>query len=248
MSVKTEILNDSEPSVSSSIYTIVNGIDNDGEPWKEAADVFSYTTSGIGFQMPRQCSVGTLISLMLNFPSHLRCYDHDEEFYRIWGLVQHCHLGSGEDASTYQIGVAFIGLSPPATYGANPLQNYRICGMTDEGLWSVTESNTKFVQRKEIRYWTHIRPYLALIDNRRETIGGEWASTENISRGGAAVISGLGLNSGDRLKFICEEFDFSGLAVVCNSQQRTDGKLRLSLEFVESEFPVDKLKDRKKVN
>jgi PilZ domain len=248
MSNNTKTKSEAEANVETSLYTIVNGIDNDGEPWKEAADVHSFTSSGISFQLAKKCSVGTLISLMLNLPSHMRCYDHGEEFYRVWGLVQHCHLSSNDEGTSYQIGVAFIGDEPPATYGANALQNYRICGMSEDGLWNVTESDSKFVHRKELRYWTQIRPYLALIDSRRETIGGEWGSTENVSRSGAAVISRLDLNVGDRLKFISEEFDFSGLAVVCNAQEQEDGKRRLSLEFVENDFPIELVESRSKSN
>ncbi|MGH9946413.1 MAG: PilZ domain-containing protein [Pyrinomonadaceae bacterium] len=242
---KSKTAYENEVAEETAIFAIINGIDGEGEPWKEAADVINFTSSGIGFNMSRQCSVGTLISLMLNFPSHLRSYDHDEEFYRVWGLVQHCHSISKDDDETHQLGVAFVGSDPPSSYAGNPMQNYRICGMADDGLWIVTESKTRFVQRRELRHWKKIRPYLALIDNRRETIGGEWATTENISKGGAAVITGLELNVGDRVKFISEDYDFSGLAVVCNSHARSDGKMRLSLEFVENEFPIDTLNSRK---
>ena len=43
------------------------------------------------------------------------------------------------------------------------------------------------------------------------------------------------------MKFICEKYDFSGLAVVCNHQIANDGRQRLHLQFVESSFPVEKL-------
>jgi len=240
MPVKTEETVDAESSVGA-VYAVVNGIDSEGEAWKEAADVFSYTSSGVGLYLPRSCTVGTLISLMLNYPPELRCYDHEEEFYRIWGVVQHCHLGSNDDGSAYQIGIGFIGDDPPATYGANPLQNYRISGMSDEGLWNVSESSSKFVQRKEIRYWQQIDLYLALVDARRETLGGERVVTENISKNGAAVITSLELNVGDRLKIISQLHDFSSLAVVCNLTQLSEDKARVSLQFVEGEFPIEQV-------
>ncbi len=225
-----------------SFYTVVNGIGEDGERWKEVADVFSFTASGVGFYTARECTVGNLVSLMLQMPPHLRCYDHEEEFYQIWGLVQHCHLSSSNELTAFQVGVAFVGKFPPASYGGNPLQNYRICGMDKDGLWKVTESTTRFVQRKHLRYWKKIDLYLALIDSRRETIGGERAITENISKSGAAVLTSLDLNIGDRVKFISEKFDFSGLAIVCNMQTVKNGKTRLNLEFVENTFPVEKFK------
>jgi hypothetical protein len=241
MSVKTEMLNAAESEISS-IYAVANGIDNEGEPWKEAADIISYSSSGLGFYLPRACGVGTLLSLALTYPPHLRCYDHNHEFYRIWGLVQHCHMTLSEESTAYQLGVGFIGEEPPATYGANPLQNYRVCGTTEDGLWKITESESKFVQRKELRYWKNVDLYLALIDERRETVGGEWVKTENVSKGGAAVVTSLDLNVDDKIKIISEKYDFSGQAVVCNMAPWNNGKSRLSLEFVDSEFPVEKLK------
>jgi hypothetical protein len=117
--------------------------------------------------------------------------------------------------------------------------------MNDLGLWSITESDSRFVQRKELRYWRKIEFYLALIDQRRETIGGERTLTENVSKSGAALTTNLELKVGDRIKLINEEFDFSSLAVVCSSQANTEGKYRISLEFVNGSFPVQKLEVKK---
>jgi hypothetical protein len=246
MSVQTEVLEEVENTVTAeSIQTVVNGTSAEGESWKEVADVFSFTASGVGFYMPRECVVGTLISLMVQMPAYMRCYDHEEEFYHVWGLVQYCHVANHNDLPAFQIGVAFIGKVPPATFAANPLQNYRISGMNDLGLWAVTESDSRFVQRKELRYWQKIEFYLALIDQRRETIGGERTFTENISKSGAAVVTRLELGVGDRIKLINSEFDFSSLAIVCNSQELPDGKIRINLEFINGSFPVHRLNSNK---
>ena len=243
MSVETEVTEDVENiATTETIQTVVNGSAADGEQWKEVADVFSHTASGIGIYLPRDCAVGNLISMMVPMPAYLRCYDHEEEFYHVWGLVQYCHAATHDDLPVFQVGVAFIGKVPPASFAANPLQNYRICGMNDLGLWSVTESDARFVQRKELRYWEKINFYLALIDDRRETIGGEKTTTENISKSGAALCTNLELSVGDRIKLINTEFDFSSLAVVCNSVEREDGRYRVSLEFVNHTFPVQRLK------
>lgn len=243
MSAETEVLEEVEKtSTTETIRTVVNGIAAEREQWSEVADVFSFTASGLGFYMPRDCAVGNLISMMVPMPAYMRCYDHDEEFYNVWGLVQYCHAATHDGQPAFQIGVAFIGKVPPSSYDENPLQNYRICGMNDLGLWAVTESDSRFVQRKELRYWEKVNFYLALIDDRRETIGGERTTTENISKSGAAVVTTLELNVGDRIKLINTEFDFSSLAVVCNSHEQEDGKYRISLKFVNHTFPVHRLK------
>lgn len=220
---------------------VIKGKNAPDDTWKEVADVASVSATGAGFYMQREVAVGTIVAVMAPFEAHLRCYDHDKELYRVLGLVQHCQPLTGEDAVGYHVGVAFIGRHAPESYRENPLQNYKICGMTEDGLWKVKETGASFKTRKYMRYWTSVDLYLALVDARRDSLKGEKTSTENISKKGAAVFATLDVNVGDRVKFICERYDFSGLAVVCNQQTGNDGRQRLHLQFVENSFPIEKL-------
>src|SRR5215218_6036910 len=88
-----------------SLSTLVNGTGPDGKQWKEVAQVFSFTSSGLGFYMDRQCTVGNLISLKTKLPPHMRFYDHDSKTYDVWGLVQYCHMSTQSDALGFQVGV-----------------------------------------------------------------------------------------------------------------------------------------------
>lgn len=225
-----------------SLNAVVKGTDAAEGEWKEIADIASVSATGGGMYIQRECQVGTLVSMMLPMEPHLRCYDHDKELYRVWGLVQHCQALAGDEGEAgYHVGVAFIGKSAPQSYKQNPDQPYKICGMTHEGLWKVTEAKAQFKVRQHVRYWTNVEPYLALVDVNRDALRGERTTTENISKSGAAVVSTLDVNVGDRVKFICEKYDFSGLSVVCNRQTGKDGRQRLHLQFVENTFPVEKL-------
>jgi len=242
MQVAAEILTERTNPVPTSIYTVVKVKENGDSFWKEVADVVSVSSSGAGFYLKRKCTVGHLVSLMMPLPAHQRSYDHDKELYSILGLVQHCHeiISAGE--KSYHVGVAFIGKHAPESYDLNPNQNYRICGMNENGLWKVKEAATAFKMRKDMRYWKSIKLYLALIDSQKALLAGERTITENISRSGAAVISTLDVNVGDRVKFISEVYNFSGLAVVCNRQVGEDNRARLHLQFVENKFPVESIK------
>ncbi len=224
-----------------SLYTVVKVKESNDIFWKEVADIASVSASGAGFYLQRECRVGHLVSLMLPLPAHQRSYDHDKEFYRVWGLVQHCHEITGEEVSGYHVGVAFIGKNPPDSYLEDPCQSYRICGMNEDGLWQVLESSSPFKTRKDMRFWKSIDLYLALIDSRKAALLGERTVTENISQSGALVISTLDVNVGDRVKFISEAYDFSGLAVVCNRQIGEDLRVRLHLQFVENKFPIESI-------
>lgn len=241
MSVSTEIPVEKANVASTSLLAVVKAKDADGEMWKEVAEVMSFSAGGAGFYLERECRVGCLVSLMLQMPSHLRCYDHEKELYRVWGLVQYSQPLVDEDKAGYHIGVAFIGKQAPASFHDNPMQSYRICGMTEDGLWRIDEAKAAFKARKHVRYWKTIDLYLALVDGNRGSVKGERTVTENISMSGAAVISDLDVEVGDRVKFISEAYDFSGLAVVCNRQMGTDDKTRLHLSFIDCTFPVETL-------
>ena len=224
-----------------SLHAVVKGKEEGDRQWKEVADLISVSPTGSSFNLPRQCEVGTLVSLMIPLPVHMRCYDYDKDFYRVWGLIQHCAPMTADDASNFHIGVAFIGKTCPESHKANPLQHYRISGVDDNGMWSVEELKTPFKKRADVRFWKSIDLYLAVIDTKDGLTGGERTVAENVSRRGAAVFTTMDIGIGDRVKFISEEYDFSGLAVVCDRELGDDNRTRLHMNFVKAMFPVERL-------
>ena len=241
MSATPEVLRTKAEVTPIEMQAVVKGKDTPDTTWKEVAEVGTVSATGAGFFIPRELKVGTIVAVMLPLAAHLRCYDHDKELYRVLGLVQHCQPVTGEAGTGFHVGVAFVGKHAPESYKENPHQNYKICGMNENGLWKITESRAAFKVRRHLRFWTSVDLYLALVDAHRDSLRGEKTTTENISKSGAAVFSTLDVGVGDRVKFICEKFDFSGLAVVCNHQMANDGRQRLHLQFVENSFPVEKL-------
>lgn len=241
MSVVTEVEKKKAEIEHTELLAVVKSKDADNKPWKEVADVMSFSAGGLAIHIERECKVGRLISMMLAMPAYMRCYDHDKELYRVWGLVQFCQPLNEAGREGFHVGVAFIGKNPPDSYTENSDQSYRIRGMDDDGLWKIDEAKSSFKPRRHLRYWNSVELYLALLNGKRDTIGGEWTTTKNVSKRGAAVFTTLDVGVGDRVKFISEKFDFSGLAVVCNKQLGADGKMRLHIQFVENDFPVGKL-------
>jgi hypothetical protein len=177
--------------------------------------------------------------LMVSLPPHMRSYDFDTETYKVWGLVQHCAPMSGDDLAGYHIGVAFVGKDAPKSHTSNPRQHYQVSGVGLNGLWKVKETKTAFKKRAEVRFWTPVDLYLALVDRKDGSIGGEKTTAENVSRGGAAVFTTLEIGIGDRVKFISEKYDFSGLAIVCDRQVGKDDRTRIHIRFVDCVFPFE---------
>ncbi len=222
------------------MLAVVKVKDEEGKLFKEAAEVISVSSTGAGFYMKRECQPGRLVSMMIPVDPELRFYDHDKELYRVWGLVQHCHRLSNEDIG-FHVGVAFIGRHAPESYKNDPTQSYRIVGMSEDGMWQVREAAKEFKPRKDTRYYTAVDHYLAVVDAKNVSSKGERTTTENISKHGAAVLTSLDLHVGDRVKFISESYDFSGVALVCNRRVTTSGKTRLNLQFVGNVFPVERI-------
>lgn len=239
MSVQVEETTEVANAASTLMHAVIKVKEEDGS-WKETADVISVSPTGAGFYLKRECRAGRLVSMMIPVEPHLRCYDHDKELYRVWGLVQHCHKITSDDPG-FHVGVAFIGKNAPESFKNDPEQSYRICGMSEDGLWKIREAAKEFKPRRDARFYTVFEHYLAVVDGQKASLRGERTTTENISKHGAAVLTSLNVNVGDRVKFISEQYDFSGLAVVCNRRERSGGKATLNLQFVENAFPVEKI-------
>ncbi len=227
-----------------SLSTVVKGKMDSGESWKEVTEVKSVSRTGAGFSLERECQVGQLISLMIPLPTYLRSYDEEKELYRVWGLIQHCSRFSDDGGSGYHIGVAFVGKHAPESYRENSQQSYKISGMSEEGLWKITEASRPFVHRKHPRYWASVEVSLSIheidLPEDSEPII-EHTTTENISTSGALVFSNLEVNIGDCIIFSCENHEFSTLAIVRN--RNWDGKTmpKVHLEFINGHFPIQKI-------
>src|SRR5687768_4582502 len=237
--------NEVRETESTLMHAVVKVKDERGKVWKEDGEVISVSPTGAGFYMKRECQAGRLVSVAIPLEAEMRCFDQDKELYRIWGLVQHCHKITSDDCG-YHVGVAFIGKDAPDSYKDDPMQSYRICGMNSDGLWKVRAAEKEFKPRKDARFCAAVDHYLAVVDAEKTSVKGERTVTENISKNGAAVITTLDLNVGDRVKFISEQYDFSGMAVVCNRRVGTDGRSRLSLQFVGAAFPIERVSAKAK--
>ncbi len=99
------------------------------------------------------------------------------------------------------------------------------------------------MSRRHARFWKPIDISLVQLDGDQKSVANEETSAENISLGGASVISHLDVNIGDQVKFRSKTPDFSALAIVRSRHIGHDDRPRLSVEFVESAFPVTDFSD-----
>jgi hypothetical protein len=213
--------------------------ESDGKKWKEVTNLTSASNIGAGFISTRKIEVGRMVLLSLPLPRQMRFYDERDTQYEVWALVRHCQPRSLLDSSAFYVGVAFTGKFPPAGYSENPFRLYKICGVKDNGLWEVTADGMSLSTRKHSRYSIPVEIFVAKLDAEKNMLSGERTVTENISVGGASVLSNLKAEIGEYVKVISDRYNFSSLAVVRNQRVGDDNLPRLHLEFVELQFPLE---------
>lgn len=227
--------------IPSELKTIVQVKESETEVWKEVTRVTTVSRNGAGFGLSKPVTVGRLLTLVLPLEPNLRAYDQAEDLYPVMGLVQYCNEGMIDGKTVYHVGVGFIGKVVPESFKSDPQQSYRISGMRKDGLWEVTEAESQFKNRKQPRYWISIPASVSLIQRSETTNTREETTTQNLGAGGVSVGCSLDAQVGEKVKFACKELDFYAIAVVRNRKTPKDGPVTLHLQFVDTEFPIDKV-------
>lgn len=231
----------SRPNSPEDLQAVVKVNEPDGQSWKEVTNVASISRNGASFSLSRACKVGRLVMLVLPLAPELRAYDKQAANYPVIGLVQYCNEGQVDDQKVYHTGVAFIGKNLPDSYKASAGQSYHICGMNEIGLWQIAESKNQFKPRKHPRFSISLGVSLTLLGQERGKSVREDSYTLNVSATGASVVSSIEANPGDRIKIGCKEVDFYAIAHVRNRDAKDGKPSTLHLEFVDVEFPMDKI-------
>jgi len=222
----------------SSLKTVVQVKETTETVWRELTKVTTVSRNGVSFNLPRPCTVGRLVNLILPMPSEYRAHDLNEELYNVIGIIQYCNAGTAGGEPIYHIGVGLVGPDVPGSFWSDPKQNYRITGMQPNGLWAITEAATQFRVRKNPRYFVALPVTLGLI-HRQDTVKSDDTFTRNVSMAGASVPTSLNVQVGEKVRFGCPAVGFYAIAVVRNSRRDTDQTSILHLQFDGQHFPVE---------
>lgn len=223
-------------------------IDNNAE-WNEVTRLSDVSAFGAGFFLKRPLKRGRLAYLTIPMPRQLRSFDYGEPNYKIWGVVRRClSVSDDADKPEYAIGVAFTGKNPPNSYLENPAQLYDLTDRdgNGDGLWKLEpanlladESHLPKSDRKHTRYSIPETLIIQKVDEQGDTIDAQVTVSENISLGGAAVLTSIKATRGTFLRVTCERLDVTILSVVRGYRVGSDGISRLHLEFIDKHFPLE---------
>ncbi|HNU06701.1 MAG TPA: PilZ domain-containing protein [Pyrinomonadaceae bacterium] len=215
--------------------------------WNEITRLRDVSAFGAGFHLNRPVKRGRLIALTLPMPRQLRCYDHMEPQYKIWGLVRRCiSVSTANSPEQYAIGLAFVGKNPPNGYLENPATLYEIIDQNNQGFWHIAEAPNNPDERdlprelrRHSRYPIPINFLLETLDEEGNVTGAEMTVTENISLGGAAVFTSLIADVGSFLRVTSEQYKTTIISVVRGKRLGPDGIPRLHIEFIDHFFPLE---------
>ena len=205
------------------------------------------TPFGARFTLMRPFDIGRLLQLTLAMPRTLRVFDHTEDQYRVWSIVRNARLLEQKKPKDplLEVGVAFIGKWPPASYQENPALRYEIAQTKLESqLWATQEDSVEQLaeividdNREDSRQLIPVDVLIEVYDADK-IVNSEQSVTENISNRGATVFTELDLQPGTFVKMSNERDNAVVLAVVRGGHAGADGITRLNLEFIGSEWPL----------
>lgn len=219
-----------------------------GHEWMEMSRLTDVTPFGARFTISHPTETGRLLQLTLAMPRQLRCFDHIEDQYRVWALVRHVTPRQAADGQLrYDVGVAFTGKNPPASYVREPATRYEVDSISAENnLWQVREVEQKgpdasASRSKETRLQMAIPVSVEVFDEEGRVSASEQTVTENISRRGASVWTTLKVDRGRFVRLTSADTGLSVLAAVRTTRTGPDGIPRLHLEFIDRQWPLEGL-------
>jgi PilZ domain len=224
----------------------IEGKVNKTVAWSEITRLQDVSAFGAAFNLNRPIKRGRLVAMTMPMPRQLRCYDHLEPQYRIWGLVRRCiPVENSINSEQYAVGVAFIGKFPPSSYIDNPAKIFEITQLEEKGFWKVVEAPENPDERdlpKELRrhsrYQIPVNILLETLDDEGNVHKTETTVTENISLGGASVFTSLDADVGAFIRVSSEQYNSTIISVVRGKRLGPDSIPRLHLEFIDHLFPL----------
>ncbi|HJZ83308.1 MAG TPA: hypothetical protein VKD91_23270, partial [Pyrinomonadaceae bacterium] len=202
------------------------------------------THFGAGFTLTRPVDVGRLIHLNMPLPQQLRCFDHTEPMYSVWGLVRHIFAipTTGPDQPVlFRVGVAFVGKDTPSSYEEDPTLRYDPVAVTvgKQTRWKLGPQQPS-TQRRESRLVIPLEVLVETLDENGQPLNQEYTVTETISSIGTCIPSNLDVNVGQVLRISSPRDQISTFAAIRSRLVADDGITRLGLEFIGTRWPLDR--------
>ena len=210
-----------------SIAVRVQGHDTNNEPWEEMTTSEDASHGGASFPLRHNLVSGQVLLLSLPLPKNFRQYAIADASYRAYALVRHI----AKSGNVARVGVMFLGQKPPRGYDLNPGGRFLLPSDPRP-----TPPGQK-ERRKHERFEAFLNFRLRRTDPMTGQVQEETTVTDNVSAGGARVLTGMGVSKGEVL--LVEEVSgpFRTRAEIRNLYIGKDGIPRLCLCFLDGILP-----------
>ncbi|HEU5459991.1 MAG TPA: PilZ domain-containing protein [Pyrinomonadaceae bacterium] len=209
--------------------------------WTEVTRLNDVTPFGAGFTIKHPTEKGRLLYMTIPMPRQLRVFDHVEEQYRVWAVVRYMKARTSKSGTTFDIGVAFIGKRPPASYEKEPWKRYDVSTTAFQALTSADDIVTPLPsedQRAHTRHNIAVDMKVEVVDEGGAVIESEQTVTENISSHGATLFTTLQIPQGRFIRLTSEQYRITVHAAVRTRSTGVDGVPRIHVEFIDKEWPL----------
>ena len=215
--------------------------------WSEVTRLIDVTPFGAGFTVKRPTERGRLVHMTIPMPRQLRVFDFAEDQYKIWAVVRYVRplAPAADKTPRFEVGVAFIGKRAPASYDEDPTKRYEVTNeLGDGGMLTIREPAEEYAQsstsnERDTRHNMPVSLSLETFTETGEVADIESTVTENISRKGATVFTGLDVPVGRFVRLSSAEYNLTVHGVVRGRSKGTGGMPRMHIEFIDREWPVD---------
>jgi hypothetical protein len=209
--------------------------------WTEMTRLTNVTPFGAGFTLKRPTERGRLLHMTIPMPRQLRVFDHVEDQYRIWAIVRYVKSNATEEIPVFEIGVAFIGKRPPASYEAEPWKRYDIANnifQTPAATDQMMELLPTVDQRTHTRHNIAVDMRVEVLDLDGAVVASEQTVTENISAQGATLFTTLDVPVGRFIKVTSAQHRLTVYASIQSRTTGADGVPRIHVEFIDRQWPL----------
>jgi hypothetical protein len=209
--------------------------------WTEVTRLINVTPFGAGFTLKHPTERGRLLFMTIPMPRQLRVFDHVEDQYRIWAIVRYMKTSISDNRTVFNVGVAFIGKRPPASYEKEPWKRYDINTNVFEGVPRAEDMLTAFTSKDQSQQTRHNIPVdmrLEILDVNGEVTDSEQTVTEEINSEGATLFTTLQIPQGRFIRLISEQYGITAHAAIRSRSTGADGIPRIHVEFIDKEWPL----------
>jgi len=209
--------------------------------WTEITRLINVTPFGCGFTLKRPTERGRLLHMTIPMPRQLRVFDHVEDQYRIWAIVRYLRTTVTDKGPAFEVGVAFVGKRPPASYEAEPWKRYDIANNIFQALAPAEQMLAPIGDVDKRAHTRHNIPVdlrVVILDPEGAIVATEHTVSENISSHGATLFTTLEIAVGRFIRITSEQYGLTVHAAIRSRSTGPDGIARIHVEFIDKQWPL----------